>query len=342
MFAHRHRYLFIACLALCTYVSTVLCEVYFYFNIAIEWYYALGTILVVTLITWEGSRWLQTGFDKRISTSQNKIKWLLYFFATGSVLASVLTTAIVFVVSTVFHHHTLQQTIVPLKLNLIYASLVNLLFHLLHTITIYFQAYKLKLTEAEELRRVTTQAELQLIKSQVNPHFLFNNLNVLSTLVLKNNLEANKFIEAFSKVYRYILNTQQKELVDLRTELDYIQPYIFLLEKRFSEGLSISIDIPTKFEGSYIIPASIQMLIENAIKHNIVSRHKPLNIRVHTNGNDTIIVANNLQSRHSVEYSSQIGLNNIKRRYLLVGGREVVIDKTENEFQVTLPMLILN
>ncbi len=342
MFEHRHRYLLIVCLSLCTYISTVLCEVYFYFNIEIEWYYAFGTIMAVTLFSWEGSRWLQHFFQKGLSSGQNKLRWLLYFFVSGSFASALITTGLIFLVSNVLHRHTFEETVVPLKLNLIYASLVTLLFHLLHAITFYFKAYTLKLIEADELRRVSAQAELQLIKSQVNPHFLFNNLNVLSTLVLKNNLEANKFIEAFSKVYRYILNTHDKELVDLRTELDYIQPYIFLLEKRFSEGLSIRIDIPQKYESRYIIPASLQMLIENAIKHNVVSRQKPLNIHVHANGNNTIVVTNNLQSRESVEYSSQIGLNNIKKRYLLVGGREVLIDKTETEFKVTLPMLILN
>ncbi len=342
MFAHRHRYLFIVCLSLITYICTLLCKVYFYFDIQIEWYYAFGTILIITFLTWEGSRWLHKFFDKPLSSSPNKIKWLLYFFAVSSFITTFFTTGLVLLVSLVMHQHSLSQAFVPLKLNLIYAGLVNLLFHLLNAITFYFKQYELKLVEADELRRVTAQAELQLIKSQVNPHFLFNNLNVLSALVLKNNLEANKFIEAFSKVYRYILNTHDKELVDLATELDYIKPYIFLLEKRFSEGLSINIDIPSRYEKNYIIPASLQMLIENAIKHNVVSKQKPLHIEVRVNGNNSIIVTNNLQCRESVEFSTRIGLQNIKKRYLLVGGREVLVQKNESEFKVSLPMLILN
>ena len=164
MFQHRHRYLFIACLSLCTYISTVLCQVYFYFKIDIEWFYALGTILAITFVSWEASRWLQKVFENIVSRSQNKIKWLLYFFASGSLVSLLFTTGLVFFVSTILHDHTLQETIVPLKLNLIYASLVNLLFHLLNVITFYFKAYTLKLIEADELRRMTTQAELQLIK----------------------------------------------------------------------------------------------------------------------------------------------------------------------------------
>jgi two-component system LytT family sensor kinase len=342
MFTHKYRYLFIFGLTLCTFISTVLCEVYYYFNIDIEWYYAFTTIGLITLGVWEGSRLLQPLFFKKIHDTQNKIKWLLLFFGVGSIVTSLVTIATVFAMSMLLHNHTLLETIVPLKLNIIYAWLTNLLFHLLNAIMYYFNEYKTKWVEAEELKRITAQAELQLVKSQINPHFLFNNLNVLSTLVLQNNAEANKFIEAFSKVYRYILSIHDKELVEIKTELDYIKPYIFLLEKRFSDGLSIKINIPEQFESKYIIPASLQMLIENAIKHNVVSRQKPLRIDVHVNGNNTIVVSNNLQARESVENSTEIGLSNIKKRYLLVSGREVLIDKNESEFVVTLPMLTLN
>lgn len=342
MFSHRYRYLFILALSLYTYLNTVLCEVYYYFNIEIEWYYALGTIAAITLAVWEASRLIQPLFNKRLTESPNKMRWLLAFFVSGTLFTGIIGSALVLLVSLVLHDHTLQETIVPLKLNLIYAWLANLLFHLLNAIVFYFKEYKTKLVEAEELKGITAQAELQLVKSQINPHFLFNNLNVLSTLVLKNNSEANKFIEAFSKVYRHILTTHEKELVDVKTELNYLTPYIFLLEKRFSEGLSISIDIAEQHENKYIIPASLQMLIENAIKHNVVSRQKPLHIHVHANGNNTIEVSNNLQLRESVERSTQVGLNNIRKRYLLASGREVFVDKSDTQFKVILPLLILN
>lgn len=342
MFAHKYRYLFIITLSVYTYINTVLCEVYYYFGIETEWYYALLTILLITAGVWETGRLLQPVFARKLAAVSNKIKWLIIYFLTCSVPAMLFTGSIVFLVSMVFHQNTVAQSLVPLKLNLIYAGLANLLFHLLNAIMYYFNEYKTKWIETEELKRITAQAELQLVKSQINPHFLFNNLNVLSTLVLQNNLEANKFIEAFSKVYRYILSTHDKELVEIKTELSYIQPYIFLLEKRFADGLSIKIDIAEEFRKRYIIPASLQMLIENAIKHNIVSRNKPLHIDVHINGNDTIVVTNNLQSRESVERSGQVGLNNIKKRYMLVSNREVTVQQNETNFIVQLPLLILN
>jgi LytS/YehU family sensor histidine kinase len=242
----------------------------------------------------------------------------------------------------VLHNYNFNETIIPLKLNLIYAWLANLLFHLLNAIKFYFTEYKTKWMEAEELKRITAQAELQLVKSQINPHFLFNNLNVLSALILKNNDEANKFIEEFSKVYRYILNNHDKELVDIKTELDFIKPYIFLLQKRFADGLEISVDVPVAYDKFYIIPASLQMLIVNAIKHNIVSKSKPLHIDVHINGNNTIVVSNNLQLRESVDNSTKVGLNNIIKRYWLVSGQNVEVKKDNDAFTVALPLLTLN
>jgi two-component system, LytTR family, sensor kinase len=319
-----------------------LCEVYRYFNIHIEWYVAMFTIVVLTLSIWESNRLTEPYFHKKILLAKNKFRSLFIFFAVGSTITTVLTFGVVFFVSMVLHTHTAKETFIPLKLNLIYAWLANLLFHLLNAIMFYFTEYKSKWMEAEQLKRISAQAELQLVRSQINPHFLFNNLNVLSALILKNADEANKFIEEFSKVYRYILNNHDKELVDVKTEVDFIKPYIFLLQKRFSESLKINIAINEKYEGLYIIPASLQMLIENAIKHNVVSRNKPLVIDIHSNGNNTIVVSNNLQLRDSVEHSTKIGLANIVKRYLLVSGREVVIDKSANDFTVTLPLLNLN
>jgi two-component system, LytTR family, sensor kinase len=320
-----------------------LCEVYKYFNIPIEWYYAAGTITVITLLIWEANRLIEPFFIKRIDEQhKNKIKSQVLFFLAGGFCTTIITFAVVMLVSMVLHDNNFAQTFVPLKLNLIYAVLVNLLFHLVNAIFFYFKEYRTKLLEAEQLKSTTAQAELQVVKTQINPHFLFNNLNVLSSLVMQESAEANKFIEAFSQVYRYILNNQHKELVELKAEVEFIKPYIYLLEKRFSNGLKITIDIAPQHENKYIIPASLQMLIENAIKHNVASRTKPLHIDLHTNGNETLIVSNNLQLRDSVENSTEIGLQNIMKRYNLVGKRAVAVQKTNEAFIVTLPLLTVN
>ncbi len=342
MFNHRHRYSFILLISICTYISTVLCDVYHHFNINIEWFYALGTILAITWGSWEANRILESYFRKLFSVQKNKVRVLALFLFSGSFLTTLVTFTVVLIVSMILHNYTFRETLIPLKLNLIYAWLVNLLFHLLNAVYLYINEYKTKWREAEELKRMSAQAELQIVKNQINPHFLFNNLNVLSTLIMQNNAEANHFIEAFSKVYRYILNNHEKELVELKTELHFLEPYIFLLKTRFTEGLNIKLDIPENYGRLQIIPAALQMLIENAIKHNVVSRNKPLYIDVHVNGNNTIVISNNVQAKQNVENSTGIGLQNIIKRYEAVSNFDVAITNDSKSFTVSLPLINTN
>lgn len=342
MFSHKYRYVFIIMLSLYTYLSTELCKVYYYFHLDIEWYLAFATITAITTAVWEFNHFSEPFIKKHILLQVNKIKGLLIFFLVASMATAIITTTIVLVISMLIHDHGFMETIIPLKLNLIYAWLANLLFHLLNAIVFYFAEYKTKLLEAESLKRLSSQAELQIVKNQINPHFLFNNLNVLSSLILQNNTDANKFIEEFSKVYRYILKNHEKELVALETELHYIDPYIFLLKQRFTEGLQVKLDIPGNYRHLLIIPVALQILIENAIKHNVVSRQKPLYINVHVNGNNTIVVTNNLQTKLTIERSSGIGLRNIIKRYSLVSDRQVSISNENNAFTVVLPLIHVN
>ncbi len=339
MFANRYRYLFAAILSVYTYLNTEFCNLYDYFDLKIHWTLAFATTTIITFAILEGCRWLEIPIKKWIPPGENRIKFPIIFFIAGSIISSLIAIAAVYAVGYFVHQQSLNQLIIPFKLNLIYAWLVNLLFHLLNTIILYFEETKSSNLKAEELKRLNTQAELQLIKTQLNPHFLFNNLNVLSSLVMQNSSESNHFIDAFSKVYRYILNNHEKEMVPLSQEISHIDPYIFLLKKRFGEALIITIDIPPAYNHALIIPAALQMLIENAIKHNIVSRNKPLHIQLKANGNNTIVVSNNLQVKNEVHYSSEIGLQNIVKRYKLVSGKDVQIENTENEFIVTLPLI---
>ncbi len=342
MFTHRYRYWFALLLSVYTYGNTQFCNLYHYFNIQIDWYYALATILAITFLVLEINRLAEPVVRKLFPLEKSKIKYKVAFFIAGSISATTITIITVLIVGMIMHPYSLKENIIPLKLNITYCWLVNLLYHLINAIFFYFKEYKTTALEAEQLKSITAQAELQLIKSQVNPHFLFNNLNVLAALIMKDNKEANRFIEEFSKVYRYILSNHDKELVELKTELDFIKPYIFLLEKRFNEGLQIKINIDESQLDKLIIPASLQMLIENAIKHNVVSKNKPLLIDVHTNGNNTIVVSNNLQQKQTVENSTGIGLQNIIKRYRLVSNRHVAIDSNENNFTVALPLINMN
>ncbi|MEP6464853.1 MAG: histidine kinase, partial [Parafilimonas sp.] len=176
----------------------------------------------------------------------------------------------------------------------------------------------------------------------VNPHFLFNNLNVLSSLVMLENPEANKFIEEFAKVYRHILSSQQEELILLQTELDFIEPYVYLLKKRFPQSIHINIDVPKVFASYFILPAALQMLMENAIKHNIASRSRPLEIKIYIDEKNNLAVYNKLQLKIPDGQSTNVGLNNISQRYDIITGKKIEIIKTADSFSVTLPLIPVN
>jgi len=194
--------------------------------------------------------------------------------------------------------------------------------------------------KAAQLEKVTIEAQFEALRSQINPHFLFNCFNALSTLVYKDAETSAKFIAQLSKVYRYLLFNQEKKIVPLHEELEFIAAYLFLLKIRFGDSLSIESNISVDVNKYFIAPASLQMLIENAIKHNVVSSKSKLKIRI-TTINSTIEVANTLREKDVKEESAFIGLKNIQKRYEFLSDTPVVIEKTEDTFKVKLPLLQL-
>ncbi len=342
MFSHKYRYLFILMLAVYTYINTALCQVYVYFQINITWYNAFLIIMLITFFVWECNRLLQPLIFRWLPAASEIIKRSVIFFFAGLTAGFIATIAVDLFFSEIVLHEVSPSILNPLKLTLLYTSLINLLFHLLNLVFVYQKAFQTKLVEAESLKRMHAQAELQAIKQQINPHFLFNNLNVLSGLVMKQSSEANNFIEAFSQVYMHVLNNHNKEMIELQNELDFLKPYFFLLSQRFPDALELDINVNEKYSRYFIIPAALQMLVENVIKHNVFSKNKPLQIKIYSNGNETVSVINKLQPKVSGVASSNIGLNNISKRYSITAGKQIAVEKTETTFCVTLPLIEIN
>lgn len=337
-FNHKYRYWFALALAVYTYLSTLFCNVYSYFGMDVQWYTALGSIVVITVGTWEAGRLLYPLFHKLPQKEDLIIRNLLVYWMAAGVASGLFTVAVVFAFDRLFHHAPIDLYN-PLKLTLTYALLINLLFHLLHAVAYYMERYKNKQLEAEELLRMHTQAELQSIKSQVNPHFLFNNLNVLSALVLKQSQDANHFIEAFSNVYQYILRNQEKELIDLQQELDFLEPYIYLLQHRFPNSIQLNIQIAAEAKQLQVVPVALQMLVENAIKHNIVSPQQPLQIHITSSDKKQLTVANNLQPKRNKAASGNVGLANIDQRYAITTGKHIEVQNDGQQFSVSIPLI---
>ncbi|WP_373519307.1 2TM domain-containing protein [Pricia sp.] len=184
----------------------------------------------------------------------------------------------------------------------------------------------------------TASAKFDALKNQLDPHFLFNSLNVLTSLIEENPQQAQKFTTSLSKVYRYVLEQKNKDLVSVDEELQFAKTYIELLKMRF-EG-SIVFDIPDASQDpeAKIVPLSLQLLLENAVKHNIVTASKPLHIRVFEEDGG-LVVYNNLQEKQTVKKSSGVGLRNIQQRYGILTDKTVEIEKKDSDFRVRLPIL---
>jgi len=194
-------------------------------------------------------------------------------------------------------------------------------------------------TQLINLQKENLQSQFEVLKQQVNPHFLFNSLNVLTSLIKLEPDLAERFSEQLSKVYRYVLENKDNELVDLNTELNFLDAYIFLLNIRFVDKLHVNIDIPESRRSDLIIPLAMQLLIENAIKHNIMSKSEPLTIDIFIDADNFLNIVNNLQERPSQLVSTGVGLKNIQNRYLLLNNTEPTFEKTGTRFIAKVPLV---
>jgi len=217
-------------------------------------------------------------------------------------------------------------------LSIIICTIIMLFF----TARGFLLAWRQTAINAEKLQREHVISQYEALKNQVNPHFLFNSLNALSSLVYDDPKKAIEFINRLSDVYRYVLDSKDKEVVSLSEELLFIRSYIFLLETRFENNLTANIDADGN--SGHIPPMALQMLIENAVKHNEISDEHTLNIYVYKK-NNYVYVENNLTPKMLNDDATGIGLHNIKARYGVLSDLPVKIERTEEIFSVGLPIL---
>jgi len=221
---------------------------------------------------------------------------------------------------------------------LIVSVSITLLVNSIFVAIEFFQFWKKSLLEKEELKRNSISAEFETLKNQINPHFLFNSLNTLSSLIDENPKTANEFVQKLSSVYRYVLTQKDKETVSLREELNFIESYLYLNKIRFGENLTCKIDVADRYLENKMATLTLQMLIENCIKHNVISQNKPLQIEIGIEG-DFVVVKNNLQPKMGNSESNGIGLSNIIHRYKLLGKEEVEVIENGLAFIVKIPMI---
>lgn len=192
---------------------------------------------------------------------------------------------------------------------------------------------------ATELNQVAMEAELQSLKLQIDPHFVFNNLSVLSELILEDQQLGYDYAENFSRIYRYLLLNSKKNTIFLEEELKFLNSYMFLIRHRFGEGVNFDIDIDSESRQLSMPPLTLQLLVENALKHNRTSKKEPLRVRISTNDKQELIVENALLPIEKPLDSSGIGIKNIIRRYHLLSEKEPKIIKSEASFKVIIPLI---
>jgi len=202
----------------------------------------------------------------------------------------------------------------------------------------YYSKSHRKALNVEIVKKQKARFQYNQLKQQLNPHFLFNSLNVLDYLVHIDADRASDFIKKMAGVYRYMLNKESNMLVSLRDELDFSMAYVDLLKERFDTGLEVTVDIPELYKSQRIIPCGVQLLIENATKHNVVSTETPLVVKIYIE-NEQIVVRNNLQPRQRTYESSGVGLANIEGQYASAFNRRIEVVKSSDYFTVKIPLI---
>jgi LytS/YehU family sensor histidine kinase len=295
--------------------------------------------LLLTFLIWEGNLWLDKQFDKKFPWTQKPAQRLVLQVSSNLVYS----IGLIYSGMQLYNQYVCTVPLPTqekfLSLAIIIGSLVSLLLLTVEIGSQFFNEWKLSLVEVERYKKESIEAQLEVLKGQINPHFLFNNLSVLSSLVYIDQDKAVEFINQFSKVYRYVLESNSKELVELQTELQFINSYIYLLKIRFGENINFNLNINTKYNNYYIPPMAIELILENTIKHNEASEEKPLYVNIDTSNDNYLVISNNIQLRKDVEQGTKLGLNNIKKRYLHYTNMPVEIIKNEKSFTIKIPLL---
>jgi two-component system LytT family sensor kinase len=299
-------------------------------NFILFWVF-LGFIMLLV----EGLYWINRTLNRILPFRENIPRRIAVQMISGATYAMMLR----------FLLYELGEPYLSVKLDSMFLAatwflygLASIIVNSIFILDYFIDQWRLSLVKAERLEKEKTQVQFDNLKNQLNPHFLFNALTSLNSLIFENQGLASQFLQHLSKVYRYVLQNKDKNFVTVQTELDFIQNYVFLLRTRFETGLTITFDIDVQSKDKAIVPVTLQILIENALKHNVVDKERPLSIWIGTN-DDYLVVNNNLQVRKLVETSNKQGLENLKSLYAFLTDKPVQISSGETGFSVGVPLI---
>jgi len=294
-------------------------------------------MLVICTTQWLGNSYIYRLLDKKYSWHDHLLKRAIY----GS-LAIIAYSATAYMVVQVLMFKLVVGSLPenPLSWGLrtsYVAILISFVVSLIVVAIAFFQNWKHSLLVAERFKTEMLMYKYESLQNQINPHFLFNSFNVLSDLVYVDQKKAVDFISQLSQLFRYVLDSRDKELVSIKVELEFIEAYTYLLHTRFEDKLSIQQEFEAG-EDEMIVPMTLQLLIENCVKHNEISISHPLTIRIVRN-DDSLRVENNLQPISTPPDSKQMGLSNIRQQYRYFTDKEIVISETKHSYSVEVPVI---
>lgn len=304
-------------------------------------------ILVSITLAWEGNRFIILHFRESFREPYKIVKRIAFVFITGMLFTSLLLLCTTFTGYIIeygsntaveqigngalfrsFFNNSLSKTI-----------LLFTMFFGIYEALYYYNSLNKSEEDKKRLEKEKLWSQLENLNQQVNPHFLFNTLNSLSSLITEDPAEADRYLNEMTKVYRYLLENNKHELVTLQTEIKFIHSFYQLLKLRFSKGVELVIQISPHYEDYLLPPLTLQLLVENAVKHNITSKHQPLKIEILTTDNRILIVKNNLQKKKEKPVSTKIGLNNIAVKYRLMEQEDIATKEEDGFFIVSLPLI---
>jgi hypothetical protein len=279
------------------------------------------------------SSWL----DKKHPWLENPLKRLvLQVLLTLGFSLLVIFIAVVVIISmnqdTNFMDSAFESGLFMIKTAVIFLTLSLLITY---AIT-FFVNWNKSVVMQEQMKREQLALQYETLKSQVNPHFLFNSLNAVTSLISTDPDKAILFVKKLSEVFRYVLEQKDNEIITLDTELQFLDSYIFLQKIRFGENLIVNIDVLDR--KLLIVPLSLQLLIENAIKHNVISKEHPLTINITSKEGNYLVVSNNLKKKRALT-SNNLGLENIRSRYQFFTTNPLIVTESESEFRVEIPLI---
>jgi len=302
------------------------------------WLFSIPLIFVMGMGSWYAHICYDNWVEKKypgLHESRQRIRLKLL------VTVLIMPPSVILIYFVYNHFHILGYHLQSMHLlkGLVVGMSVNLIFETLYEADFMFSKYKESKAEKETIEQLSLAQEFDTLKSQVNPHFLFNCFNTLSSLITVDKQKAEVFLNELSKVYRYLLRNNEEGVSTVENEIKFIQSYYKLLQTRHGDAVQMNIQIDKRYD-SYLLPSlTLQLLAENVVKHNVLSKNKPLVIDIFTTAGNKLVVNNNLQKRSVKAPSNNVGLQNIKAKYDLLKQPGFQVMEDEKNFTVVLPVI---